>query len=154
MQWVAHPPALQDVQVSMERNGTCTAISLHPIPGSLHIPTLGFSLPSPLIPCGLDVWEEEAGIPLGKPAQLPQSCKCQNISTLLKSPQICNSTAVSFNMRWWPWEAPRPQPASPAAWGLPGRGPGQVPTLSVPQFLHLNKRRVTVAASQVVLGIL
>ena len=32
-----------------------------------------------------------------------------------------SSMAVSFNMRWWPWEAPCPQPASPAVWGLPGR---------------------------------
>jgi len=57
-----------------------------PVPGSLFLPHLPFSLPNPFIPCGPDMWEEEVGIPLGKSVQLPQSCKCQNTFALLKSP--------------------------------------------------------------------
>lgn len=53
----------------------------------------------PASPSLCPVWEEEeAGIPPGKPDQLPQSCKCQNIFALLKSPWMCNSTAISLGV--------------------------------------------------------
>lgn len=108
---------LQGVLVRMKRNSWLLSavlgspslvptLSLTPCT-SPHLPR---SLPNPVTPCGPGVWEEEAGIPLGKPAQLPHSCKCQNVFPFLKSPQICNSAAVSLNMCSWPWEAPWPQP--------------------------------------------
>lgn len=111
------PWALQGVLVKMQSNSWL----LSPILGSpTLVPTLSLtpctspylprSLPNPVTPCGPGVWEEEAGIPLGKPAQLPHSCKCQNVFDFLKSPQICNSAAVSLNVCCWPWEASCPQP--------------------------------------------
>lgn len=80
VQW-AHPLTWQDVQVRMRRE----ACEPSPTPGPCTFPHLPLSLPNPFPPCSSDVWEAEAGIPRGKPAQLPHSCKCQDISTLLRS---------------------------------------------------------------------
>lgn len=131
----------------LPRPGPC------PVPGSLHAPTLASLPPKPCTPCGPDVWAEEAGIPLGKPAQLPSSCKCQNIFPLLKSPWICNSTAVSLNLCRRPWEAPCPQPRAPALPGCLAGDLGQPPPSLCLSFLTFKKRQMIAATSQAVLGI-
>ena len=95
--------------------------SLWPWRSSLGLPHLSAS------PSLWPVWEEEAGIPPGKPDQLPQSCECQNIFALLKSLGCVIPLPYPW-MCWRPWEDPCPQLRDDCllSRGLPGVwGPGR-----------------------------
>lgn len=116
-------------------------ISLHPIPGSLHVPTLGFSSQAPFIPCGLDVWKEEGGNSTG------ETCLT---STILQVPEHFHSPSnlPRFVIPWLspsicaggPWEAPHSPACQPccvgAAWQVTWASPHPLCALAIGQWLR------------------